>query len=77
MVHVYELTSASTDAPSPILGPHSEVLWSGVLGLALVAVALLLLARWICTKFEVVPGRRLLWLTPIVVLVAAALVIPI
>jgi len=70
-VHVYEVTSSSTNAPSPILGPQSEALWPGVLGLALVAVALLLLACWFCIKFEVVLSRRLLWLTPSVVLVAS------
>jgi len=76
-VHVYEATSSSTNAPSPVIGPPSEASWSGVLGLALLVVALLLLARWFCIKFEVKLSRRLLWMTPIVVLVAAALVIPI
>jgi len=76
-VHVRELASSLTNAPLPIVGPQSEVLWSGVLGLALAAVALLLLARWVCIKIGVVPNRKLLWLAPIAVLVAAALVIPI
>jgi len=40
------------------------------------ALALVLLARWVFVKFEVEPSRNLLWLSLIVVFVSAALVIP-